>query len=145
MLGQLTIKTFKDGILIRESGPFYNKVVSSNGYGRNLILRALSGDTTYPVVINSASVGNSATAPADADTGLGASLVASIPITNMSVLNNILTVDVFVADGSLANNTYKEFGLFCTARLLSRLIISPDYVKGTGQDTLFTYTLTMTG
>jgi hypothetical protein len=143
--GQLTIKTFKNGVLVREAGPFKNKVVTSSGYGRNLILRALAGDATYPVEIDSASVGDNNTAPADGNTALGNSLVALIPITNKSVANNVLTVDVFANTTVLPNDTYEEFGLFCNARMLSRVIISPPYTKATGEDTLFVYTLTMTG
>jgi hypothetical protein len=145
IVGQLTIKTFKDGQLIREIGPFKNKVVTSTGYGRNLILRALAGDTTYPVEIDSASVGDNNTAPVDGNTALGNSLVSGIAITNKSVANNVLTVDVFVNSATLPNDTYEEFGLFCNARMLSRVIISPAYTKATGEDTLFVYTLTMTG
>ncbi len=92
--GYLTIKTYKDGVLVRQVGPFKNKVVSSAGYGRNLILRALAGDTTYPIEIDSAAVGDSNTAAADGNTGLGNSLVSGIAITNMTVVNNVLTVDV---------------------------------------------------
>jgi hypothetical protein len=145
IVGQLTIKTFKDGQLIREIGPFKNKVVTSSGYGRNLILRALAGDTTYPVEIDSAAVGDNNTAPVDGNTALGNSLVSGIAITNKSVANNVLTVDVFANTTTLPNDTYEEFGLFCAGRMLSRVIISPAYTKATGEDTLFVYTLTMTG
>jgi hypothetical protein len=54
-------------------------------------------------------------------------------------------VDVFVPDGELPDDTYAEFGLFLTGRLLSRIIISPSYTKATGEDTLFTYELTFPG
>ena len=143
--GYLTLKTFKEGVLQREIGPCKNKVVSSNGYGRNLILRALAGDTTYPIEIDSAALGDSNTAAADGNTGLGNSLVSGIGITNMVIVNNVLTIDVFVADGNLPNDTYEEFGLFANGRLMSRIIISPAYTKATGEDTLFTYELTLTG
>lgn len=143
--GVLTIKTFKDGQLVREIGPLKNKVVSSAGYGRNLILNWMAGVATYPIVINSAAVGDGAVAPADGDTALGNSLVSGLTITNMSVANNILTVDVFVADADLANDTYAEFGLFATGRLISRVLITPAYTKSSGEDTLFTYTCTLSG
>lgn len=141
----MSIKTFKDGVLVREIGPFHNKVVTSSGYGRNLILRALAGDATYPVEIDTAAVGDNNTAAADGNTALGNSLVSAIPITNASVSNNVLTIDVFASDATLPNDTYEEFGLFSNLRLMSRVIISPAYTKASGEDTLFTYTLTMTG
>lgn len=145
LAGVLRIKTLKNGEVIRESGPFKNKVVTSAGYGRNLILRWMAGETTYPIVIDSASIGDSATAAADGDTVLGNSLVSGINITNITVVDNVMTVDVFVPDGELPDDTYAEFGLFLTGRLLSRIIISPSYTKATGEDTLFTYELTFTG
>lgn len=143
--GILKIKTFKGGKLVRESGPFKNKVVTSAGYGRNLLLRWMAGETTYPIVIDSASLGDSATAAADGDTALGNSLVSGIGITNITVVDNVMTVDVFVPDGELPDDTYAEFGLFMSGRLLSRIIISPAYTKATGEDTLFSYELQFSG
>lgn len=143
--GSLRIRVICNGRVVRELGPFKNRVVSSSGYGRNLIARWMAGDATYPIVIDSASIGTGNTAPADGDIALQTATVSAIPITNLSVSNNILTVDVFVPDGTLPNGTYKEFGLFATLRLISRLLITPNYTKATGEDTLFTYTLTFTG
>lgn len=145
LLGSLTIKTFRNGELVREIGPLKNKVVSSAGYGRNMILNWMAGVTTYPIVIDSAAVGDGAVAPADSDTALGNSLVSAIPLTALSVSNNILSIDVFVADANLADDSYTEFGLFASSRLMSRVLISPTYTKVAGEDTLFHYELTMTG
>lgn len=135
----------RDGGIVWQSEPLPNKVVSSSGHGRNIIARQLGADTTYPIAINSAAVGSGTNAPADADTGLQTSVVSGISITNMTVNNNILTVDVFVADGTLTNGTYREFGLFCSGQLFARILISPAYTKASGEDTLFTYALTITG
>jgi hypothetical protein len=144
--GYLTIKTFRGGELVRQSERLPNKVVSgAGGYGRNLIARQLAGDVTYSIEIDSAALGSNSTAPADSDTGLNTAVLSDIPITNMTVTNNVLAVDVFVADGNLTNGTYREFGLFCNGRLFARIIISPDYTKASGEDTLFTYELTLAG
>lgn len=143
--GVLTIETFVKGEKVRSIGPIHNKVVSSSGYGRNLLIRQLAGDTTYPIEIDSIAVGDGSTAPVDGDTALGNSLVAGISITEMTVANNQLTIKVFVSDGSLADDVYEELGFFCNGRLFSRIIISPAYTKATGEDTLFTYTLTFAG
>lgn len=143
--GSLTIKKFREGRLVSETLSMPNKVVSSSGYGRNLLARVLAGDTTYPVQIDSARMGDVNTAAADGDTNLGNVLATDIPITNTTVTNNVLTVDVFVADANLPDDTYEEFGLFCDGRLFARIIISPAYTKATGEDTLFTYTLTLSG
>ena len=145
LAGVLTITRYRDGKPVDQSGPHPNKVVSSTGYGRNMILRALAGDTTYPIEIDSVAVGDDATAAADGDTALGNELVADIPLTSISVANNVLTLDVFVADANLPNDTYEEFGVFANGRLIARVVIDPAYTKATGEDTLFTYTLTFTG
>lgn len=143
--GELSIQTYKDGQLLRQIGPFPNKVVSSDGFGRNLIMRALIGETLYPIAIDSAALGDGNTAAADGDTSLGNALVSDIPITDMSVVNNVATIDIFVADANLPDDTYEEFGLFAGGRILTRLVISPAYTKASSEDTLFTYTLTATG
>lgn len=145
MAGELVIKTFKDGKLIREAGPFKNKVVSSNGYGRNLIMRQLTGDTTYPIEIDSASIGDGTTPPANGDTNLENPLETAIPLTNVVLSNNVITIEVFMPDANLPDDTYSEFGFFANLRLFSRILITPAHVKATGEDTLFVYTLTSTG
>jgi len=144
--GSLTIKTFRGGKQVAETLSMPNKVVTgSSGYGRNLLTRALSGDGTYSISIDSARIGDDNTAAADGNTDLGNVLVTGIPITNMTVTNNVLSVDVFVADANLPDDTYAEFGLYCNGRLFARIIISPAYTKAAGEDTLFTYTLTLSG
>lgn len=144
--GFLTIRKYRAGELVWQSEPIHNKVVSgAGGYGRNIIARQLAGDTTYSMEIDSAAVGDDATAPADSDTGLGNSLVSGIPLTNVTVTNNSIQVDVFVADGTLPNDTYAEFALFCNGRIFCRILIDPAYTKATGEDTLFTYSMSITG
>jgi len=144
--GVLLIKKFKDGKEVWRSEPIKNKVVSgSGGYGRNLILRRLTGDTTYGFQIDSAAIGTGTNAPADSDTGLQTSVLSGISISNTAVANDEATIDVFISDGALANGTYAEFGFFIGGRLFSRILISPTYAKGTGEDTTFSYTLTSTG
>lgn len=144
--GFLSIKTFKDGVLVRQIDGIPNKVVAgSGGYGRNIIARQLAGDTTYPLTLTSISLGDNNTAASDSDTALGHSLVSGISLTDITVTNNVVEVDIFVADGALTNGTYKELGIFCGTHLFARIVISPNYTKATGEDTLFTYTLTISG
>jgi len=142
--GVLTITKFKDGKKIWESKPMKNRVVSSAGYGRNLIMRKLAGDNVYGIEIDSAAVGDNNTAPADGNTGLGNSLVSGISITNSVATDDVLDIDVFANDATLPDDTYEEFGLFIGAQLFSRVIISPAYTKSAGEDTLFTYQLELT-
>lgn len=146
LYGVLVIKKYKDGKLIWQSEPMKNKVVSgSGGYGRNLILRRLCGDTTYGFQIDSAAIGTGSTAPADSDTGLQTPVLSGISISNTAVANNVATIDVFITDSALSNGTYREFGFFIGGRLFSRILISPVYTKASGEDTTFSYTLTSTG
>lgn len=145
LAGYLTIKKFRDGELVWQSERIRNKVVTSEGYGRNLILRWLAGDAALPIVIDTASLGDDDTAAANGDTDLGNPLVEDIPITNATATDNVLNVDVFVSDANLPDDTYEEFGLFMSGRLLARIIISPAYTKASGEDTLFSYELTLAG
>lgn len=146
MAGKLTITTFKKGKKVRQLTDIPNKVVSgSGGYGRNIIARQLSGDTTYAIAIDSAAVGDDNTAATDGDTALGNSLVSGIDVTNATVTDDEVQFDFFVTDANLPDDTYEEFGVFADGRLIARIIISPAYSKSSGEDTLFTYTLTISG
>lgn len=145
--GSYIIRKWKAGTkeLLWESEPIKNLVVSGvGGYGRNIICRVLAGDNTYPLVITSASIGTGNTAPANSDTALVTSVFSSISIADVEVTNNVVVFSFFIADGELTNGTYKEFGLFCGARLFARSLISPNYVKGTNEDTTVDYTFTIT-
>lgn len=141
--GFLTITKLRDGVPVWVSEPMSNKVVMGSGYGRNLIVRKLAGDDTYGLEIDSASIGDSNSAAADGQTDLVNPLVEDIPITNKVAVDDDLTVDVFVADGNLPDDTYEEFGLFIGGRLFCRVVISPAYTKAAGEDTLFTYSLSL--
>lgn len=144
--GFLTITKLKDGKVLWKSEPMKNKVVTgSGGYGRNLIIRQLAGDTALPLEIDNVSIGDGTTPPADGDTDLESPLVEDVPVSNSTGANNVLTVDVFMSDSTLPDDTYSEFGLFCGGQLFARILISPSYTKATGEDTIFTYTLTATG
>jgi len=145
--GRFKIKTYKAGTkeLLRESDWINNKVVSSNGYGRNLILQALAGLTTYPIAITKAKIGTGTTAAADSDTDLETAVatinsVASFAISGAAY--NILTLSFFISDTDLTDGTYNEFGLFAVNQMFSRAIISGGYVKGTGEDTTIDYEIT---
>ena len=144
--GVLTIRTFRDGVLARQFAPMRNKVVSgAGGYGRNLVIRQLGGDTTYALEIDSMALGDGDTAPADGDTGLANSLVSGVALTSRSIANNVLSIDVFITSDNLPDDTYKELGFFCDGRLFSRLLITPEFTKDEGEDVLFSYELTATG
>lgn len=120
-----------------------NLLVSSDGYGKNIVARQLVGDTTYQIEIDSAAIGTDNTAPSTSDTALGASVLSGIAVADSEALNNVATLDFFIADGSLANGTYYEFGLFANSRLFARSIISGGYAKSSGEDTQVSYEITV--
>ncbi len=140
------IRSMKEamGKPLEEIGPSKNLVVTSDGYGRNLILRQLSGNTTYGITIDSGAIGTGNTAPVDGNTALQTQVLGSIPVALFELTNNVLIVSFFIADADLTNTTYKEFGMFIGGRLFSRVIITPNYTKGAGIDTTIEYTLTLT-
>lgn len=120
----------------------HNRIVSSSGYGRNLLLRQMSGDTTYPILIDSASIGTDNTAPADGQTGLLASAVSGIPVALFELSNDTLVISFFIPDGDLPDDDYFEFGMLMGSRLFSRALLSPQYSKTAGNDTTVEYTVT---
>lgn len=145
MTGYMRIRTH-DSLTdkpLSETAWMKNKIVSSSGYGRNIIMRQLTGDTTYDIEIDSAVIGTGSTAPTDNDTGLVAQ-TASFSITSATVSNDSITFSIFMTDALLANGTYTEFGLKCNGRLFSRVIISPSFTKGSNQNTTIDYIITLT-
>lgn len=143
MKGRYRITTLEKGKVVNETAWIHNLVMSGAINGTGLVTRQLAGDTTYPLAITSASIGTGNTAPAITDTALQASVLANIPIRTKSYTSTMLTFSFFVPDIDLPNGTYREFGLFCGARLFARSLILPVYTKGTGQDAIITYEITI--
>ena len=143
--GSYVIKVFDyiTGVLISQSEPIKNRVVNSSGYGRNIVIRQLAGDATYPIEIDSAAIGTGSTAPVDGNIGLGASVLAGILVANVVVSSDSVVFTFFINTNDLTNGTYNEFGLFCNGQLFARSIISPALVKGTNQNVVVDYTITL--
>jgi len=143
--GSFVIRSYKAGTkeLIYESPRYHNLVVSSDGRGRNIVLRNLAGDTTYPIEIDNASIGTGNNTPADGDTDLETPEVEDIVVADYSISGNDLIMSFFIPDGNLPNDTYTEFGMFCGTRLFARALIDPSYTKGSNQDTTIEYTITL--
>lgn len=120
-----------------------NLIVRSTGYGYDLITRALGGDSTYQLEIDSASIGTGNTAPAASDMALVASVLSGIDLVTAEYpTSGQVLLSFFITDGQLANGTYKEFGIFSNGRLFARSLISPNLVKGSNQNITVEYTLT---
>lgn len=118
-----------------------NTVVTSEGYGRNIILRGLVDDPTYDHRIRYGQIGTSSTAPTAADIALGAAVLAvNEPV--YTVVDNVLTLQFFFPDTALTNGTYREFGVFMgsnatalAGRMLNHVLFSSPYTKASGEDT----------
>ena len=120
-----------------------NKIVSSSGYGRNLVMRQFANDTTYPLPITLGAIGTGTNTPADSDTGLQTQVLGSISYTDRTVTNDSIELTFFITDATLANGTYTEWGIFCATRLFARSLISPTYSKASGQDTTIIHVVTL--
>lgn len=110
--------------------------------GVNLILGRLANVLTYDTIITSAEIGTGTTTPANSDTNLVTPTVTGIAVASSSVSSGSILLSFFIPSASLANGTYKEFGLRCGTQLFARSLITPNYTKGTNQDTTIEYTIT---
>ena len=144
MKGRYKITTLERGRVVGETDWIHNLVMQGVSNGTGIIARQLVGDVTYPIAITSASIGTSATAPTIGDTGLITSVLSGIIIRTKSATATTITLSFFISDAELVNGTYREFGLFCGARLFARSLISPVYTKSTGQDAIITYEINIT-
>lgn len=139
-----TFESTKGGVPLSVSAPVKNKVVAGTGYGKNLIIRRLAGDTTYGLEIDSAAIGTGTTAPADSDTALQTPVLSGIAVADSEVFTSSLALSFFITDAQLANSTYTEFGIFCNLRLFARSLILPTFAKASGVNITVEYTITLT-
>jgi hypothetical protein len=142
--GKMKIETFKDGVKVRETNWMENRIVASDTHGRNLVVRQLIGDQTYGIKIDSAEIGTDDTAVTDAQTALITPVLTGVDIANASVTDvDEITLSIFISDADLIDGTYKEFALRIGSKLFSRIVISPNYSKSAGEDSVFTYVITL--
>lgn len=143
------VEDLKNAVPLFVSPRIYNLVVNGSfGYGKNLVARALLGSTwitTYPIAIDTASIGLDNTAASASQTDLLDPITEDIPVAFGEMTGTSeLTLSFFIPDADLPNDTYEEFGLFATGRLIARSVISPAYVKGSSEDTSIDYTIEVT-
>lgn len=123
---------------------FDNTIVSSDGYGKNIIARQIGGNTTYLIGVDSGAIGTGTTAPAASDTGLQTPVLSGIDVALVEFpAANQVVISFFIPDASLANGTYTEFGLFMNLRLFARDLFGAAYTKTAGKDTTIEYTITL--
>lgn len=131
-----------NSLVISRSGKISNLIMLGTNTGLNLLVQHLHGTTTFPLVIDNASIGTGTTTPTGADTDLETPVLENIvrAIGELQGVDTLYT-EWFITDDELTNGTYNEFGLFCGAQIFCRSIISPAHVKGSGEDTLIPYTI----
>ena len=144
--GKLRFFTYKAGtaILLNVSKWHHNLVVSNTNSGLNLILKRLIGNTTYDLEIDEAKLGDDNTAVTDNDTDLGNAIVSDIAVASVEeTTTSQITLEFFIADAEMPEDTYEEFGIFADTRLFARSIISPGHVKSVGEDIKVEYVINL--
>lgn len=120
---------------------YKNKVVTgAGGYGANLLLRQMIGDTTYPIELDEICFGTGTNTPSASDTALQTETVNGIGFADTTLSNNVLVLDIFIPSGSMPDDTYRELGLKMNGRLFTRSAMN--YVKTANKDTTLEYTIT---
>jgi len=144
--GSYKIKTYKAGTneLLRETPVYKNLIVSSDGYGKNILARQIGGNTTYAIGIDSAAIGTGTNTPAVTDTGLQTPVLSGIALNLSEVTDNVVSLSFFMSDATLANGNYTEFGIFMNSRLFARSLFGATYSKSAGEDTTVEYQITIT-
>lgn len=126
-----------------------NKVLFSADRGLDLILDRLNGTNTYTLNILYCDIGTSGTAPTESDTGLGAAVARAAKAAG-SISGKAITLQFFLADGDLANGTYREIGAYVdgsatlsTGQIFNHAVFGSPYVKGSNTDTTVELTITL--
>jgi len=134
------------GAILSESEWHENIVVSSNGYGRNLLARQMTGNNTYSVVIDEMTLSTNDTAPTNADTSLGGTEV-NVPIQILTLSTsgqaNVIEFSAFFTDGELPNNTYHKVGVKMDGRIFTSALLPSSETKDTGQEYRVDYQITL--
>lgn len=142
------VKSYQDTLKAQPlftSKEIKNLIVTGTGYGVDILTRALGGDTTYQVEIDSAKIGTGTNTPAASDTDLQTAVLSGIAVASVSYPGNgQVIISFFIPNADLANNTYTEFGIFANSRLFARSLITPNFTKGSNQNTTVDYTITLT-
>lgn len=119
-----------------------NLIMLADTLGLNLILRRLGNDLTYDTIITSAEIGTGNVAPADGTTDLTTPVLTGIIPALQAFTDDTLTISFFIPSVDLPNGTYKEFLLRCGTKAFAMSLVSPNYVKGTNENTTVEYLIT---
>lgn len=145
-LGRFRVTKYKNGKEVKTNDWQENMVVSSDTYGRNLILRQMAGDDTYSIVIDGMALSTNNSAPANSDTSLGGTEVeVGIDLVDVSTSGqaNVLSFSSFFTDGDLANGTYYKIGVYMNGRLFTSALLDTPEVKDTGEEFRIDYQISL--
>jgi hypothetical protein len=118
-----------------------NRIVLSEGYGANLIMKHLGNDTSLgPIAIDHVGLGTGATAITAGDNVMEAELV-NVPVESWSVVDGVLTMALYIEDANMPNATYTRIALKIGTRMFTHAVCN--YVKLTGKDTTLEYVITL--
>jgi hypothetical protein len=123
-----------------------NLVVSSNGYGRNLIARQLAGIIATPISITQLALSTNATAPSVADNTLGGTQFnTDVQFITVSTVGqaNVIDFSGFFTDADLPNNTYNKIGVKMGNLLLTSALLDTPIVKDTGENFRIDYKINL--
>lgn len=136
------IEAIKAVYFIEKAVEINNLVMDSPGYGLDMIIQRMVGINTYSLNILWIEIGTGTTTPNVNDTAL------TTPTNRMAVSyqEDFATTDAivqaYITDAALANGTYNEVGSFVdgnsgigTGQIFNHALLSPAYVKVSGQDT----------
>ena len=131
----------KTGEVISVSPWIKNLIMKDSAIGINLLIRRLGNDLTYDTIITSAEIGDDDTPPTDSDTDLVSPITTGILPAYQSISTDTVIISFFIPSVDLPNGTYKEFCIRCGTQMFARSIISPNYVKGTNENTTVEYSI----
>lgn len=143
--GRIRIITRKTGTdeIMRISEWTKNLIMNGTSTGKNLVAQRLGGTNTYTLNITHGDIGTGTNTPTTADTALQTPTVR-VAKTNSIISSNVVTLQFFFSDATLANGTYYEFGTFVdgsatisTGKIFNRALFGSPYAKASGEDSTF--------
>lgn len=118
-----------------------NRIVLSEGYGANLIMKHLGNDTSLgPIAINHVGLGTGSAAITAGDTVMENELV-NVPVESWVVVDGTLTMTLYIEDANMPNATYTRIALKIGTRMFTHAVCN--YVKTTGKDTTLEYVINL--
>lgn len=128
-----------------------NMIMQGASTGLDLIIQRLIGLNTYSLNITYGEIGTGTTPVALSDVGNTTGTVRVIPSLQQDFGQSQAILQFFFPDGNLPNATYTEFATFVdgiaglgTGQVFNHALLSPTYVKISGQDTTVQVVFTMT-